>query len=127
MVGQHNIIEVTQENKQYHEKNFDVLNKLKKAGYRASKKKSDFFMNKTKWLGHETNENGIKPNEEKVEAILNLKSPENTKDLKINLGAIQYMANFLPKFSEQTNRLRKLLKFENHVSWDRNKKRTSTD
>ena len=39
-------------------------------------------MNRTKWLGHEIDENGIKPNEEKVEAILKLKLPENTKELK---------------------------------------------
>ena len=67
-------------------------------------------MNKTKWLEHKINGNGRKPNEEKVEAILKLKSPENTKDLKSFFGAIQYMAVFLPKFLERTDRLRKLLK-----------------
>ena len=83
------IISVTRGNKQDHEKKlFDVLNKLEKAGYRASKKRSEFFMNETKWLGREINENGIKPNEEKVEAIIILKAPENTKDLKSFLGAI---------------------------------------
>ena len=71
------IIVVTQGNKQDHEKKlFDVLNKLEKAGYRASKKKSEFFMNRIKWLGHEVDENGIKPNEEKIEAIQKLKPPE---------------------------------------------------
>ena len=60
-------------------------------------------------MGHEIDEDGIKPNEEKVEAILKLKPPENTKELKSFLGAIQYMAKFLPKLSEQTDRLRKLL------------------
>ena len=105
------IIIVTRGSKQDHEKKlFDVLDKLEKAGYRASKKKSEFFLKETKWLGHEINENGIKPNDEKVEAILKLKQPENTKDLKSFLGAIQYMAKFLPKLSEQTDRLRKLLK-----------------
>ena len=87
---------------------FDVLNELEQAGYRASKKKSEFFMNKTKWLGYEINGNGIKPNEEKVEAILSLKS---------FLGAIKYMAKFQPKFSEQTDRLRKLLKKNEHWMW----------
>ena len=72
-------------------------------------------MNETKWLGHEINENGIKPNEEKVEAMLKLKAPENTKDLKSFLGAIQYMAKFLPKLSKRTDRLRKLLK--NNEPW----------
>ena len=109
---------VTRGSKQDHEKKlFDVLDKLEKAGYRASKKKSEFFLKETKWLGHEINENGIKPNDEKVEAILNLKPPENTKDLKSFLGAIQYMAKFLPKLSEQTDRLRKLLKKNEPWIW----------
>ena len=48
------IIVVTRGNKQDHERNlFDVLNKLEKAGYRASKRKSKFFLNQTKWQGHE--------------------------------------------------------------------------
>ena len=62
-------------------------------------------MSQTKWLGHEIDENGTKPNEEKVEAIVKLKPPENTKELKSFLGAIQYIVflqilqlhtNFLP-------------------------------
>ena len=112
------IIVVTRGNKQDHEKKlFDVLNKLEKTGYRASKKKSEFFMNRIKWLGHEIDENGIKPNEEKIEAIQKLKSPENTKELKSFLGSIQYMAKFLPKLSEQTDRLRKLLKKNEPRIW----------
>ena len=112
------IIVVTRGSKQDHEKKlFDVLEKLEKAGYRASKKKSEFFMKETKWLGHEINENGIKANEEKMEAILKLKASENTKDLKSFLGAIQYMAKILPKLSERTDRLRKLLKKNEPWKW----------
>ena len=67
-------------------------------------------MNRIKWLGHEIGENEIKPNEGKVEAILKLKPPAHTKELNSFLVAIQYMAKFLPKFLEQTDRLRRLLK-----------------
>ena len=43
------IILETRGNKQDHEKKwFDILNKQEKAGYRASKRKSEFFMNRTK-------------------------------------------------------------------------------
>ena len=90
---------------------------MEKAGYRASKKKSEFFMNETTWLGHEINENGIKQNEEKVDAILKLKAPKNTKDLKLFLWDIQYLAKFLPKLSERTDRLRKLLKKNEPWNW----------
>ena len=90
---------------------------MEKAGYRASEKKSEVLMNRIKWLGHEIDENGIKPNEEKVEAILKLKPPENTKELNLFFGALQYMAKFLPKLSEQTDRLRKLLKKNEPWKW----------
>ena len=112
------IIIVTRGSKQDHERKlFDVLNKIEKDGYRASKKQSEFFMKQTKWLGHEIDENRIKPNEEKVEAILKLNPPENIKELKSFLGAIQYMAKFLPKFSERTDRLRKPLKKNEPWNW----------
>ena len=113
------IIVVTRGNKQEHEKKlFDVLSKLEKAGYRASKRKSEFFLKQTKWLGHEIDENGIKPNEEKVEAIQKLKSPNNTIQLKSFLGAIQNLAKFLLKLSEKTDRLRKLLKKNEPWIWE---------
>ena len=66
------------------------------------RKKSEFFFHKTKWLGHEIDETGIKPNKEKVKAILDLEHPENQKQLKSFLGAIQYLAKFLPRLSERT-------------------------
>ena len=91
------IIVVTRGNKQEHEKKlFDVLSKLEKAGYRASKRKSELFLKQTKWLGHEIDENRIKPNEEKVEAEV---TEQCKKKLKSFLDAIQYLAKFLPKLS----------------------------
>ena len=80
-------------------------------------------MNQSKWLGHEIDENGIKPNEEKVEAILRLKPPENTKELISFLGAKQYVAKFLPKLLERTDKLRKLLKKMNHGYGEENNKK----
>ena len=113
------VIVVTRGDREDHEKKlFDVLKKLEDAGYRASERKSEFFKNKMKWLGHEIDENGIKPNKEKVEAILELKHPENPKQLKSFLGAIQYLAKFLPKLSERTDRLRKLLKKNTEWRWE---------
>ena len=112
------IIVVTRGDRKEHEKKlFDVLKKLKDAGYRASERKSEFFLKCTKWLGHEIDETGIKLNKEKVKAILELKHPENQKQLKSFLGAIQYLAKFLPRLSEKTDRLRKLLKKDSVWNW----------
>ena len=69
-------------------------------------------------MGHKTDENGIKPNEEKVEAILKIQPPKNTKELKSFLGAKQYMVKFLPKLSERTDRFQKLLKKSETWKWE---------
>ena len=123
MVGRHKSSNTRQQTRP-REETIRRLEQLEKAGYRASKKRFEFFMKQTKWLGHEIDENGIKPNDEKVEAILKLNPPENTKELKSILGAIQYMAKFLPKLSERTDRLRKLLKRTKHGIGEPNKKKT---
>ena len=112
------IIVVTRGDRKENEKKlFDVLKKLEDAGYPASERKSEFFLKSTKRLGHEIDETGIKPNKEKVKAILELKHPENQKQLKSFLGAIQYLAKFLPRLSEKTDRLRKLLKKDSVWNW----------
>ena len=56
-------------------------------------------MSKTKPLGHEIDENGIKLNEENVEANRQIQPPEETKNLKSILGATQFMKNSLSKLS----------------------------
>ena len=72
------IIVVSRGDRKEHEnKLFDALKKSEDAGYRASERKSEFFLNKTKWLGHVTDETGIEPKKEKVKAILDLKHPEH--------------------------------------------------
>ena len=65
-------------------------------------KKSEFLLNKTKRLGHDIDENGIKPNKETVKTIIDLKHRENQKQLKSFIGAIQCLAKFLPRLSERT-------------------------
>ena len=57
-------------------------------------------VNKTKLLGHEIEEKGIKPNTKKEKAILELKHPENQRQLESLLGAIQYLAKFISRLSE---------------------------
>ena len=63
---------------------------IRKAGYRASVRKSQFFLKETNRLGLEIDENGINENRNKVAAILDLKASEKTRDLKSFLGDIQY-------------------------------------
>ena len=74
-------VETRGDRKEHEKKLFDVLKKLENTGYRASEKKSEFFLRKSSWLGHEIDETGITPNKEKLKAFLDLKHPESQKQL----------------------------------------------
>ena len=50
-------------------------------------------------------------------AIKNLKQPNNEKDLKSFLGAIQYLSKYINNLSAQTDSLRQLLKKDNEWIW----------
>ena len=102
-----------------------IFEQLQEAGYRASEKKSEFFLKETRWLGHEKTKRETKPNKEKLKAILQIKSPISTKELKLFLEAVQYNAKLLPKLSEKTNRISQLL--QKKSEWNGiEKKRTLT-
>ena len=71
------IIVVTRGDKNKHqEKLFKTLKQLQEApGYRASEKKSEFFLEETIWMEHKITEHGIKLNKEQIKARLQLKLP----------------------------------------------------
>ena len=112
------IIKVTRGTKEKHTQKLEsVLTKLENEGYKASKKKSKFYLKETVWLGHTIAQDGIRPNKEKTEAINKLNPPTNTKTLKSFLGAIQYFAKFIPNLSEKTDNMRQLLKKNTKWEW----------
>ena len=79
----------------------EVLSKLQEAGYRASERKTELFKKELTWLGYQINQNGVKPIKDKTEAILKLKAPINTKELKSILGSIQHLSKFLNNLSKK--------------------------
>ena len=94
----------------------EVLTKLQEAGYRASERKTELFKKDLTWLGYLINQSGVKPIQDKTDAITKLKAPTNTKELKSFLGSIQHLSKFLNNLSKKTDRMRKLLKKD--VKWE---------
>ena len=61
-------------------------------------------------MGHKFDQNGIRPLQDKLKAIQELKEPKNEKELKSFLGAIQYLSKYIENLSAQKDLLRQLLK-----------------
>ena len=94
----------------------EVLSKLETAGYKLRLTKSEMFKSEIEWIGHRIDQNGIRPLQDKLQAISELKHPENQKELKSFLGAIQYLSKYIENLSANTDILRQLLKKE--VEWE---------
>ena len=95
----------------------EAMKKLEMAGYRLNPKKCEFFKKETEWIGHKIDQNGIRPLQDKLEAITKIEIPKNEKELKPFLGAIQYLSKYIENLSAQTDILRKLLKKQNKWIW----------
>ena len=112
------IIVVTKGSKEEHMKELiDVLTKLENAGYRLSETKSEFFKTEIEWIGHRIDQAGIRPLQDKLLVIKELKQPNNEKELKSFSGAIQYLSKYIDNPSAQTDSLRQLLKKNTKWLW----------
>ena len=98
------IIVVTKGSKQKHmDELIDVLTRLENAGYRLSENNSELLKTEIEWIGHKSDQNGIRPLQDKLFATQELKKQENEKDLKSFLGAIQYLSKSIENLSAQTD------------------------
>lgn len=85
-----------------------VLEKLKYANLTINFEKSKFFRQKLNYLGYVVDANGLHADTEKIEAILNYKTPENRKEVRRFLGTASWYRRFIPNFSSIAAPLNKL-------------------
>ena len=86
-----------------------VFQRLKDYGLRINAEKCEFAVNEIKFLGHIVTPEGIKPNPEKVEAILSYKEPIVAQDLKRFNMMINFYRDFLPSAASIQMRLQALI------------------
>lgn len=85
-----------------------VLQKLKMANLTINSKKSLFFRRQLKYLGYIVDSNGLQPDPEKVESILNYPAPTNRKEVRRFLGTASWYRRFIPNFSSLASPLNRL-------------------
>ena len=112
------ILIVTKGSKEKHKAELmEILEILEREGYGLRKKKTELFRNENEWIGHKITQDGIRPIQDKLEAIKRLEIPKTEKELKSFLGAIQYLSKYIENLSAQTDFLRQLLKKSNDWKW----------
>ena len=95
-----------------------LFNRLEEFNLKLNPDKCTFFATEIKLLGHIVDQNGIKMDPIKIEAIANRKEPNNLKTLQSFLGATNYYRKFILHYSHITAPLHKLT--SSQVKWQWN-------
>ena len=77
----------------------DVLEKLDRNGFCISRDKIKFGLQEVSWLRYRISKEGIQPDEDKVQKIMEMRKPTNVKELRSALGMWTYFSSFIPRYS----------------------------
>lgn len=94
-----------------------VLDRAKFLGIKFNSDKIQYKVSSVKYLGHIFCKDGVKPDADRVKALVSLESPKNVKELQRILGMLNYLRRFIGNFAEKTSPIRELLKKDIHFQW----------
>lgn len=92
-----------------------VFSKLEQEGYKVNIKKCSFLQPSIEYLGHTIDKNGIRPTQDKLQAISKAPDPSNVKELKSFLGFVNFYERFVPHLHGMCADLHKLT--SKHYRW----------
>ena len=77
-----------------------VLKRIEKSGVTLRKEKCEFGSSEIKFLGHIVSGKGVKPDPEKVKAIMTMKPPSNKTEARRFTGMVNYLMKFSKRLAE---------------------------
>ncbi len=86
-------------------------------GLKLNNQKCELRKTTIKFLGHSISKDGVKPDEEKIAAIRDMKPPTNVSELRTVLGMINYLGKFIPQLYHQTTPMDRLLGKDAAWNW----------
>lgn len=102
---------------EHHQQVKKVLTRLREAGLQADIKKSEFDVNRTRYLGYILTTEGLEIDPEKVEPLRNWKRPYTVTGVKSFTGFCGFYRQFIANFGEIALPLTRLQKPSNPFEW----------
>lgn len=107
------------QSKEEHDKRLEsLLQRAQTIGIKFNRDKCKFGVPEITYLGHRFDANGMKADDCKVKAILEMPHPTDRKALERFLGMVNYLSKFIQNCSECVNVLRGLLKKDVEWVWE---------
>ena len=96
-----------------------MLEASRKNYINLNSEKLQFKVSSVNLFGHTITSKELETPTAKLEAIKNLKTPTNSKDLLTSLGMITFLNRFSAKIADLTAPLRELTKKDIHFHWEK--------
>ena len=95
--------------RQDHDKNLSLLlERCRQKSVKLNRHKVVLRVQQVDFMGHLLTAHGLKPDPNKVEAILKLETPGTKEKIERLNGTVNYLAKFLPRLSQVMDPLRRL-------------------
>ena len=94
-----------------------IFGKLRQPNFKLKLKKCSFLQLETNYLGFVISEEGIKPDEKKIEAIKSLPVPTCVREVRSFIGMCSFYRRFIPNFSQITGPVIALTRKYAHFKW----------
>ena len=79
-----------------------LLNRCREKGIKLNKQKLKLNRSSIVFCGHQLNQDGVRPDPQKIQAIANMPNPVDRQGVMRLIGFATYLAKFCPNFSEIT-------------------------
>ena len=101
-----------------------IFGKLRQHNLKLKRKKCSFLKLETNYLGFVISEEGIKPDEKKIEAIKFLPVPTCVREVRSFIGMCSYYRRFIPNFFHIAEPIIALTRKYAHFKWSDTHQRT---
>ena len=91
-----------------------VLGRLEEANLRLKPQKCNFAKTCTEYLGHTLTSDGVKPNSNKIKAVLEYPRPTSAKEIKSFIGLVNYYRRHLKNLAAIARPLTALTRKDNY-------------
>ena len=95
-----------------------VLQRLNNLGMTLNAEKCTFSQTSVKFLGHVVDSQGIRPDPDKVEAVVQFTTPTSVGEVSRFLGMVNQLSKFSPNLADHTHPLRELLGKDRTWVWE---------
>lgn len=94
-----------------------VFDRCRQKGLKLNKDKVKYKLTSVAYMGHVLSSEGLKPDPEKIKAVIDMPKPENTTAVHRLLGVVTYLAKFMPNLSTVSEPLRRLTDKDVPFEW----------